>query len=238
MQRQIIALGGGGFSDEPNNPLLDDYILTQSSKSSPKICFIGTASGDAEGYIKNFYTCFEKKDCIPGHLSLFLGQTDKIQEFILDLDILFVGGGNTRNLLVLWKEWGLDLIIKKAYRRGTILSGLSAGSICWFEEGLTNSVPNQLNKLDCLGILQGSNCPHFDGQPERQSIYKEKIESGEMKGGIACDDGVGLHFINEKLERIVSSQENKHAFQYEMKETLTEKVLEPEHLNKALKEIG
>ncbi len=228
-------MGGGGFSDEPDNPLLDDYILKQAAKDNPKICFIGTASGDALGYIENFYKCFEGKACNPSHLSLFSGHTDKIEKFILDQDILYVGGGNTRNLLVLSKEWGLDGMIKKAYKKGIILSGLSAGAICWFEEGLTDSIPNQLNTLNCLGFLKGSNCPHFDGEPERQAVYKQKIASGEMKAGIACDDGVALHYVDEKLERIVSSQENKRAIHFEMKDTLTERILEPEYLKKVLK---
>ncbi len=230
MKRQIIALGGGGFSDEPDNPLLDNYILRQSSKANPKICFIGTASGDAESYIQGFYDCFENKVCTPSHLSLFSGHTDKIEEFILDQDILFVGGGNTRNLLVLWKEWGLDKIIRKAYDKGTILSGVSAGSICWFEQGLTDSIPNQLTTLNCLGFLQGSNCPHFDGEPQRQSVYKKEIISGRMKEGIACDDGVALHFVNEHLEKIISSQIDKRAIRFRMKETLLEEIIEPEFL--------
>jgi peptidase E len=230
MKRQIIALGGGGFSDGPENPLLDDYILNQSTAQTPKICFIGTASGDSDAYIQRFYTFYENKNCVPSHLSLFKGHTAEIEEFILDQDILFVGGGNTRNLLVLWKEWGLDSIIKKAYENGTVLSGISAGSICWFEEGLTDSIPSKLTKLDCLGILEGSNCPHFDGEPERQEVFKSMIESGEMKPGIACDDGVALHFVNEKLEKIISSQANKHAYKYEMTWMLKEMVFEPTYL--------
>ena len=214
MIRQIIALGGGGFSMEPDNPLLDDYILEQVEKENPKICFIGTASGDAEGYINRFYTHFNEKKCIPTHLSLFKGETDKIEKFILSQDIIYVGGGNTRNMLVIWKEWSLDNILKKAYHNGILLCGLSAGSICWFEEGLTDSIPNQLNKLDCLGIIKGSNCPHFDGEKERQDIYKDKIRSGEMKKGIACDDGVGLHFVNEKLEDIISSRADAYAYSF------------------------
>ena len=113
MIRQIIALGGGGFSMEPDNPLLDDYILEQVEKENPKICFIGTASGDAEGYINRFYTHFNEKRCNPTHLSLFKGETDKIEKFILSQDIIYVGGGNTRNMLVIWKEWGLDNMLKK-----------------------------------------------------------------------------------------------------------------------------
>ncbi len=233
MKRQIIALGGGGFSMEPENPSLDNYILEQSDKKHPKICFIGTASGDSEGYIERFYTSFRNKNCIPNHLSLFKGHTAEIEAFLLEQDIIYVGGGNTKNMLLLWKAWGVDKMLKKAYAAGTILSGLSAGAICWFEEGLTDSIPNQLNKLDCLGILQGSNCPHFDGESERQNVYKDKIKSGEMKGGFACDDGVGLHFINEHLEAIISSRANAFAYQYNLKDkALSEEIIEPLRLVK------
>ncbi len=233
MKRQIIALGGGGFSMEPENTLLDNYILEQSDKQNPKICFLGTASGDSKDYIERFYASFKKKNCIPSHLSLFKGHTDKIEEFILQQNIIYVGGGNTRNMLVLWKEWGLDDKIKKAYSNGTILSGLSAGAICWFEEGLTDSVPNQLNKLECLGLLKGSNCPHFDGEPERQNCYRDRIKNGEMKGGFACDDGVGLHYINENLESILSSREKGCAYRYTLEnKVLCEKKIEPLRLAK------
>ncbi len=231
MKKQIIALGGGGFSMEPDNPLLDDYILKQAGKEEPKVCFIATASGDAEGYINKFYTHFNKKNCTPSHLSLFMGKTDDIEGFILNQDIIYVGGGNTRNLLVLWKEWGLDKILIKAYNKGIILSGLSAGSICWFEEGLTDSIPNQLNKLKCLEILTGSNCPHFDGEKERQDIYKGKILNGEMKEGIACDDGVGLHYINNKLEYVIASNTSGNAYKYTVNnDILSEEVLKPNKL--------
>ncbi len=132
MRKQIIALGGGGFSDEPDNPLLDEYVLSQSEQDNPKICFIPTASGDAKEYIDAFYQCFDRMACEPSHLSLFAGHTDSMEEFLLTRDILFVGGGNTRNMLVIWKEWGLDALLKKAYEQGIILSGISAGGICWF----------------------------------------------------------------------------------------------------------
>jgi peptidase E len=230
MKRQIIALGGGGFSDEPDNPLLDNYILSQSAKPEPKICFIPTASGDAREYIDKFYRCFEKKNCAPTHLSLFSGNVDRLEEFILERDIVFVGGGNTRNLLILWKEWGLDQFLRNAYARGIILSGISAGSICWFEQGLTDSFPNQLHPIDCLGILEGSNCPHFDSEPERKPIFMQKISAGELKGGLGCEDGVALHFINEQLHRAVSSDPEKRAYGYESKGSLTETVIEPEFL--------
>lgn len=231
MPRQIIALGGGGFSMEPENPLLDDYILKQTGKSNPRICFIGTASGDAEGYIDRFYGAFKPKSCISSHLSLFKGHTDKIEAFVLKQDAFYVGGGNTRNLIVLWKEWGLDQMIRKAYERGAVLAGISAGSICWFEQGLTDSIPNQLNTLDCLGFLKGSNCPHFDGEPERQASYKSKIQSGEMPGGIACDDSVGLHFVDEVLAKVISSRPEASAYRIQMKNgQLNEKKILPKYL--------
>lgn len=227
MDRQIISLGGGGFSMEPENTLLDDYILSQSQKNKPKVCFIGTASGDSENYINRFYDSFKTKNCIPNHLSLFKGIPPNIENLILSQNVIYVGGGNTRNLLVLWKEWELDKILLKAYKNGVILSGLSAGSICWFEEGLTDSIPQQLNKLKCLGLLKGSNCPHFDGEKERQEIYRAKIFNKEMKSGFACDDGVALHFVNEKLFKTVSSRKNSSAYKISLKKDmlLEEKII-------------
>ena len=173
--RQIIAMGGGGFSMEPENPLLDRYILAQSPKKRPKICFIGTASGDAEGYIEKFYHFFRKEDCEPSHLSLFKPHTRDIKKFILEQDILYVGGGNTKNLMVLWKEWELDKAIRHAYENGTILSGISAGSLCWFEEGVTDSYGNELEPISCLGLIPGSHCPHYDGEEERRPAYQKLI---------------------------------------------------------------
>lgn len=130
--KQIIALGGGGFSMEPENPLLDLYVLKQSGKHNPKICFIPTASGDADNYIARFYEFFGKQNCKPSHLSLFKPQTRDLESYLIEKDIIYVGGGNTRNLLALWREWGLDLIMMKAWEQGTVLAGISAGSICSF----------------------------------------------------------------------------------------------------------
>ena len=151
--RQIIAMGGGGFSMEPDNLLLDQYILSQAHTDVPKICFIPTASGDADNYIERFYEAFEKLVCKPSHLSMFSLNFIDLKAYVLQQDILYVGGGNTRNMLSLWQEWGLDTILKGAYKKGIILAGISAGSICWFEEGVTDSMNNKLSKIDCLGFL-------------------------------------------------------------------------------------
>ncbi|HSO58634.1 MAG TPA: peptidase E, partial [Paenisporosarcina sp.] len=192
--RQVIALGGGGFSMEPENTLLDRYILQQSKKENPKICFIGTASGDAEGYIERFYNFFRLEKCEPSHLSLFKPHTRDIKEFLMSQDIIYVGGGNTKNLMVLWREWELDVILRQAYDKGTILAGLSAGSLCWFEEGITDSYGSDLEPISCLGIIRGSHCPHYDGEENRRPAYQQFIQAGTIGSGFAADDGVGLHF--------------------------------------------
>ena len=153
--QQIIALGGGGFSMEPENPLLDKYILNQAAVKKPKICFIGTASGDAEGYINRYYQCFSSKPCEPSHLSLFKPPTRDLTTYLLEKDMIYVGGGNTKNLLLLWKEWGLDYILRTAYQKGILLCGISAGSICWYEEGVTDSYGDELEPIKALGIIEG-----------------------------------------------------------------------------------
>ncbi|MFC4560137.1 Type 1 glutamine amidotransferase-like domain-containing protein [Virgibacillus kekensis] len=228
--QQLIALGGGGFSMEPENPLLDTYILNQSAKSSPKICFVPTASGDSENYISRFYNFFEKQNCKPSHLSLFNPPTRDLESYLLEKDIIYVGGGNTRNLLALWKEWDLDKVMKKALKQGVILAGISAGSICWFEEGVTDSFGDGLEPLKGLGFLKGSNCPHYDGEDERRLSYQEMISSGKIKAGIAADDGVALHYIEGALSKIVSSRPQAKAYQVYFEQQLKEIKLETRYL--------
>lgn len=212
MKKQIIALGGGGFSMEPDNPLLDEYILKQTDKRKPKVCFVGTASGDAEGYILKFYTSFLKLSCIPTHLSLFNLPTKDLEAFVLDQDVIYVGGGNTRSLMALWKEWKLDGYLRTAWENGVVLTGISAGSICWFEEGVSDFFPGELNKLQCLGFLKGSNCPHYDGEAGRRPAYHRLILSGKISEGVAAEDGVALHYVGTKLERVISSRINAKAY--------------------------
>lgn len=215
--RQIIAMGGGGFSMEPENLLLDTYILNQSHKEQPSVCFVPTASGDQELYIKRFYQSFTEMKCVPSHLSLFEPNFTDLEQYIMEKDILYVGGGNTRNMLVLWKEWGVDVILKKAYHNGTILAGLSAGSICWFEEGLTDPLNGSLYKINGLGFLHGSHCPHYDGEEQRRSSYHSLLTSNEISAGYAVDDGAALHFVDEKLSKTISSRPEVKAYYYNNK---------------------
>ncbi|MGD6781402.1 Type 1 glutamine amidotransferase-like domain-containing protein [Sutcliffiella horikoshii] len=228
--KQLIALGGGGFSMEPENPLLDHYILQQSGKTTPKICFIPTASGDADNYIARFYQFFEKEECVTSHLSLFNPPTRNFEAFLLDKDIIYVGGGNTRNLLILWREWGLDVILKKAYDKGVLLAGISAGSICWFQEGVTDSFGDVLEPIQCLGFIEGSNCPHYDGEVKRRPSYKEMVANKNIIPGIATDDGVALHYVNNKLEHIVSSRPSAKAYKVYFEKELLEEELPTKYL--------
>ncbi|QSO52500.1 peptidase E [Alicyclobacillus curvatus] len=210
--RQIIAMGGGGFSMEPDNHLLDLYVLKQTNNTRPKVCFLPTASGDADSYVAKFRNAFEQYSCHPSHLSLFRLPTTDLESYILEQDVIYVGGGNTKSMLALWREWGLDVILRKAWEQGVILAGVSAGSICWFEEGLTDSYGDELKPVKCLGLLNGSNCPHYDGEPQRRPAYQKYILSGKIQAGYAADDGVALHFVGTQFEKAVSSRLNSKAY--------------------------
>ena len=210
---QIVAMGGGGFLMEPDNPLLDHFVLSTTAVPEPKICFLGTATGDFQGFIGRFYATFRTFPCMPTHLSLFKPLTADLRSLVLEQDAIYVGGGNTRAMLALWREWDLDSILREAWLSGVVMAGISAGSICWFQQGLSDSVvPGALAPLECLGFLPGSNCPHYDGEPERRPAYHRFIHEGKLDAGYAADDGVALHFIGRELKSVVSSREAARAY--------------------------
>ena len=132
MTKQIIAIGGGGFGRNPGEGIIEKYIINQSEEEKPNICFIPTATGDNEAYKVNFYSTFSKLNCSPSHLDFFK-RTPDLEKLCFSQDIIFVGGGNTKSMLAVWKDWGLVAILKEAYKSGTIMCGVSAGAICWFE---------------------------------------------------------------------------------------------------------
>jgi len=215
IKRHVIAIGGGGFSMEIDNPLLDLYVLKASENKKPKICFVCTASGDAQGYIDTFYTAFKRYDCEPTHLSLFRGQFTNLQDFVLSQDIIYVGGGNTKNMLAIWKEWGLDKILYEAYSKGIVMAGISAGAICWFEKTLTDSIPGQLTALNGLSWIKGFCIPHFDGEAKRRPSTTKAIQENQIgKDGYGIDDGAAVHFINESYFQTVCSQQLKTSYQF------------------------
>lgn len=210
LSRQIIALGGGGFSLESKNLALDFYVLSQARSPTPRILFVPTASGDSESYIAKFYAAFSGLPCRPQHLPLFR-TSGTLRDTVLSHDVLYVGGGNTRSMLAIWREWGLPEILREALDNGCVLAGSSAGAICWFDQGVTDSNPGGLSALRCLGFLSGSCCPHYDGQAARRTAYAELLRRGEIAEGFAIDDAVALHFVDGKLFKIVASQANARA---------------------------
>ena len=217
MKKQIIAIGGGGFGRTPGEGLIEKYILDQSEKDVPNICFIPTATGDNEAYKVNYYSTFSKLDCLPSHLDFFK-RTPDLKELILKQDIIFVGGGNTKSMLAVWKDWGLDLVLKEAYEKGVIMSGVSAGAICWFDQGITDSWAEDLKVMDCLGFIEGACCPHYDEEPQRKPSLNKFITEKVLKSCYAVDGGCALHIEDEKEFKSVVFSKNKNSFLVEMKD--------------------
>ena len=202
MIKQIIAIGGGGFGRNPGEGIIEKYIVNQSEKEKPNICFIPTATGDNEAYKVNFYSTFSKLNCSPTHLDFFK-RTPNLKELCLSQDIIFVGGGNTKSMLAVWKDWGLVNILKKAYEKGTIMCGVSAGAICWFEYGITDSWEDELKIINCLGFVPGCCCPHYDGEKDRQPSVHSFIDKNLIDSCYAVEDGAAIHFKDVKLHASV-----------------------------------
>jgi peptidase E len=211
--RQIIAMGGGGFSMEPDNPLLDQFVLEQTGLARPKVCFLPHASDDTLRYIHNFFQAFTRLECRLSSLSLFSPHTSDIRGFLLDQDVIYVGGGNTKSMLALWREWSLDAILREAWEKGVVLAGISAGANCWFEACSTDSFGNgSLRPLNCLGLLPGGFCPHYDGEAQRRPTLQAMVAAREMPDAWACDDGAALHFIDDEMRGAVASRVAARAY--------------------------
>jgi dipeptidase E len=217
--RQIVAFGGGGFSMERGNTLLDDYVLglarERGRRERPRVCFLPTASGDADHYIVRFYRAFAPELCEPSHLSLFRRECaiGDVREHLLTRDLIYVGGGSVISLLGVWRAHGLDVILREAWENGVALCGLSAGSLCWFAEGLT-AFHAESRPIAGLGLLPCSNAVHYDQEKGRREAYHEAIAGG-MPGGFAASDGAALHFVGEGLHRAVGSRPDAKAYRVE-----------------------
>lgn len=212
-KKQIIAIGGAALPMDLDNLLLMDYFLKQTGKRKPKICFIGTAHGDADAGRLRFYAGASQFSCKPTHLPLFARTPRDLESFVLEQDAIFVGGGNTRSMLAVWRDWGLDVHLRAAWERGIVLGGWSAGSICWFDQGITDSIAGPLTVLPCLGFLAGSNCPHYDSEAQRRPTYRRLVVQGRIADGYAADDGVALHFIGDRLARVVANRRGARGWQ-------------------------
>jgi dipeptidase E len=211
---RVLAMGGGGFSMEPDNPLLDRFVLSLARSSPPRVCFLGTASGDDEGYVARFYRAFAGLDCRPSDLGLFERTVGDLESFVLAQDVIYVGGGNTASLLAVWRAHCLDRVLRKAWEQGVVMCGLSAGMNCWFEQSVTDSF--DLARLaplhDGLGLLPGSACPHYDGEEQRRPTFTRLVASGELPDGWAADDGAGLVFAGRELVEVVASRPEAGAY--------------------------
>jgi dipeptidase E len=233
--RTIFAMGGGGFTADPSNPALDDFILSLARRREPRILFLPTASGDPGAQIAAFRATFGGGACRPRHLSLFRleHEPEDLRALILDQDILYVGGGSMRNLLAIWREHGLDRILRAAWEAGVVLAGLSAGGMCWFEHGITCSTGRPA-PVRGLGFLPGSFSVHYDGDPTRRPVFLDAVARGAMPGGYGADDGVGLLFEDRRLVRIVSERPGARAYRVVAgaDAAVDETALDPEPLDR------
>jgi dipeptidase E len=211
---RIVAFGGASLAASSNDARLLEYLLDLSGQGRPRICFVGTASGDNPESLADFYAFFARR-AEASHLGLFDRRIDDIEGLLLDQDVIYVGGGNTANLLAIWRAHGFDEIIREAWERGIVLAGSSAGMICWFEAGVTDSFGPQLEGMrDGLGFLPGSACPHYDGEEQRRPVYTRLVANG-FPAGIAADDTVGLHYVGRELQEAVTVREGAHAYRVE-----------------------
>ena len=211
MKKHIIAIGGGGFGRNPKNLDIESYIIDNARVSRPKICFIPTATGEDKSYIVSFYKAFSKLQCQPSHLEFFT-RTPDLRNLILDQDIIFVGGGNTKSMLAVWNEWCLPHLLRQAYVNGVVLAGVSAGAICWFNKGVTDSWANSLKIMDCLGFVEGNCCPHYDEEEERRPAVHEFLKNAKLEQCYAIEGGCAIHFIEGKIQNAVSFIPNKKAY--------------------------
>ena len=220
---QIVAMGGGGFSMEPDNSLLDDFVLSLSTRRPARVCFVPTASADAATYLVRFYRAFAER-AVATDLTLFdapslprrPAATGELDAYVAEQDIVYVGGGSTANLLALWRAHGLDRVLRDAWMRGTVLCGVSAGMLCWFRGGVTDSFGRLDGLADGLGLLDASACPHYDGESERRPTYHRLIGDGVLGAGYAADDGVALHFRGPELVEPVASVRDAAAYRVEL----------------------
>jgi dipeptidase E len=200
---------------EKEGSLLDEYVLSLTDAPRPRVCFLPTASGDADHYVVRFYRRFSP-DCEASHLSLFRrdqgtdGVEDDFETHLLAQDLIYVGGGNVVSMLGAWRAHELDSILRKAWRKGVVLCGPSAGSLCWFAEALS-AFHGAPRRVQGLGLLPYSNCVHYDAEPARRGEYHRFVGDG-MRPGFAAEDGVALHFRRTRLAGAVSSRPDGRAF--------------------------
>jgi dipeptidase E len=207
--RQIVGLGGGGDTPEQTEAL-HDFVLGLTGKERPRLLYVPTAVGDDDSGIAAFFERFVGR-AEPSVLRTFPWPPRDLRGLVLAQDAICVSGGNTANMLAIWRVHGIDEALREAWEGGVVLFGASAGMICWFEHGVTDSFGPQLEATDCLGWLPGSACPHYDGEERRRPRYRELLDGG-LADGVAADDGVGLHFVGTELREAVTCRPGAAAY--------------------------
>ena len=213
--QRILAIGGVSLGPTSTDWPLHRYLLDLSGHERPRICYVGTAAGDNAADRAGFYETFARS-AEATHLELFGRRVEDIDAFLLEQDVIYVGGGNTANMLAVWRVHGVDKAIRAAWDRGVILAGWSAGALCWFEGGITDSFGPDLGPIkDGLKLLAGTFCPHYDSESLRRPRYEELVGSGALADGFAADDGVGLLFEGRNFSEAVASLPGQHAYRVE-----------------------
>jgi len=225
-----ILIAGGNYSTA-----FIRYMAQLTGKPRPKLLYLPTASADSQGGIIGWYRACAPVNVEPSHQISFIASTQQPrswEEVLLSVDGIVCSGGNTLNQQAIWKAQGMDAILRQAWDRGIVLGGASAGSLCWFEEGTTDSRPKDLSKVECLGFLKGSHSPHYDAEPGRRPPYQKLIQSGQMKPGYACDNDAGIFFEDDAVKRVVSTRPTAKVYYVSVDNgKIVEKVMEPEHIS-------
>lgn len=209
MTRKIFVTGG------EYNPVTIRHLITLTGKAKPKICFLPTPAGDSEAHIQKWFEVAKSLPMQPFVQTVFVSSYDQkipFEQTLLEMDAILVTGGNTLNALALWKVQGIDKVLRRAWEKGIVLSGPSAGAICWFEQGLSDSRPMHLSAVTGLGFLKGSNCPHYNSEKERRPMYLKLIEQGELQPGYACDQAAALYFENSELKKVLTQKNGETAY--------------------------
>ncbi len=211
MAGQIVAIGGGRFCPE-----LGEYLAGLTGQDRPRVLYIGTAGAESPADALRIYDRLGERAAIT-RLEFFPWPPEDLRATVLEQDLIFVGGGNTANMLAIWRVHGVDELLREAWAAGIVLSGSSAGGICWFEAGVTDSFGPQLEAMDCLGFLPGSFCPHYDDEEQRRPRYHELLHGGS-RAGLAADAGVGLRFVDQELQEVVACDEGSRAYRVELRD--------------------
>lgn len=207
MPGHILAMGG--LTDRS---ALEEYLLELAGVARPRVCFLGTASAQKPEYVELFYDRFRDRSCEPTHVELF-GTPEQPAATVARQDVVYVAGGNTANALAIWRVHQVDVALRHVWENGGVLGGWSAGGICWFENGLTDSFGPKLAPLgDGLGLLPGSFCPHYDGEPLRRPLYLDMIREAMLPPGLAADDDAAIHFEGTELREVVSQRDGARAY--------------------------